>query len=233
MGKYKFSRVERFAVWQTYGGACYWCRSPIKFSVMEVDHLIAESLANDAEALKKTISEFGLPETFNVNEFANWVAACGECNRQKAAMKIRNSPKFLFVLGQVSDRADRCRELAKDLLTDKEKDNLLAKLAAAIERSEFDENEFKEVGANLFAKYTPAIQVLKSCTEGLYLKGEWYIVNRHGSGLVSVAGPKGVGVTVIGDDPDPNYKCEKCGDWGPWQGIKCVGCGHSQEPWRD
>ena len=107
---------------------------------------------------------------------------------------------------------------------------LLSRLAAATEKGAISETDLQEVGAGLVAKFLPAIKALKSRTSGLNIEGDWVIVQQHYNGTATVVGSRGVGVTPVGPDPDPSWRCEKCGSYGPWRGINCVNCGHSQAP---
>ena len=197
---------------------------------MEVDHLIAETLADDAQQFSALIASLGLPNTFNVNTFANWVSACTFCNGKKGATSFKPSPLMLIVLENAEERGKACAVLAADVESDRQKSSLLSRLAKSIEQGGITEDDFRDVGAELFAKYAPVIRVLVSRTAGLHVGKEWYIIQNLWNGTAEVAGPGGVGITPIGPNPDPALKCQHCGNYGPWKGINCIQCGHSQVP---
>ena len=82
----------------------------------------------------------------------------------------------------------KCSTTAKSLL--------LARLAKATEKGEVTDEDLSEVGAKLLARFTPVLRILKSRTGGLWLEGDWTVVQNYGFGKMLVVGPKGSGVTA-------------------------------------
>lgn len=230
MAKHRFNACERFAVWRAYDGVCFWCGKPVVFNDMEVDHLIAESLADKPLEFAALLKSLSLPETYSVNDYPNWVAACGDCNGRKGAATFAPAPMILFLLEKTVKVGEACRAYATELLSDRQKSLLLSRLAFATEKGAITEADLREIGAGVLAKFVPVIEVLKSRTTGLNIEGDWVILRQHFDGTATVVGSRGVGVTPVGPDPDSSWRCEHCGSFGPWRGINCVLCGHSQPP---
>jgi hypothetical protein len=224
------SLCTRYALWRAYDEKCYWCREPVVFASMEIDHVLAESLAKEKAKFEAMLKNYGLPATFEVNDFPNWVASCRRCNGSKSAKTFSPVPMFLSYLQEISEKAEDATSREARLLSDHQKSSLLARLSAATERGEISAEDLRAAGANAFKDFEPLLRILSSRTKGLHLEGVWYIVERYGSHKALVVGPAGTGVTAIGLDPDPQLRCESCGKYGPWQGINCIQCGHSQIP---
>lgn len=228
--KRSFNNAERFAVWRAYDGACFWCGEPLTFKATEVDHVIAESLAKEPEKYAGLLKALGLPEKYDVNDFPNWVPACRECNGRKGATTFNPVPMVLILLQTTQKVGEVARKYATEVLGDRAKSLLVARLAKAAEKGEVTADDLTEVGVNLLGNYSSMLQILKSRSEGLHLNDDWTVVQNYNDGTALVVGPKGSGRTVLGPNPDPRFKCEHCDQWGPWRGINCIQCGHSQVP---
>lgn len=228
--KHGFSNAERFAVWRAYDEACFWCGEPLSFRAAEIDHVIAESLADHPARYASLLKELGLPGTYGVNDFPNWVPACRACNGRKGATTFRPVPMILFLLERTQELGEVARGYAAEILSDRAKGLLLARLAKATERGEVTDEDLSEVGAKLLARFTPVVRILKSRAAGLHLEGDWTVVQDYQDGTALVVGPEGSGRTALGADPDPRFLCDHCGRWGPWRGVNCIQCGNSQIP---
>jgi hypothetical protein len=136
----------------------------------------------------------------------------------------------LFLLEKTAKVGEMCRKYATELMSDRQKSLLLSRLASATEKGTVTEADLREIGAGVLANFVPVIEVLKSRTTGLNIEDDWVITQQHFDGTATVVGPKGVGVTPVGPNPDHSWRCERCSSYGPWRGINCVLCGHSQPP---
>jgi hypothetical protein len=84
VSKKVFNKFERFAVYNCHDNKCYICRRPISYLEYEIDHVIPESLLDRPNELTAVLIRFGLPHSFDLNSFDNWLPACGPCNRTKS-----------------------------------------------------------------------------------------------------------------------------------------------------
>lgn len=176
MAKYRFNPCERFAVWSAYDGICFWCGRPVVFNDMEVDHLIAESLADKPAEFADLLKSLGLSESYKVNDYPNWVSACGDCNGKKGAKSFTPAPMVLFLLDDAARVGEVCRGYATELMSDRKKSKLLSRLASATETGMVTEADLQEIQAGVLAKFVHVIEVLKSQTTGLNIEGDWVIL---------------------------------------------------------
>ena len=68
MKKYRFTTVQRFAIWRAYGKKCFYCEQPLTFTEVTIDHVIPEHILDDAEQLQVIKIQYGLDTDFSINE---------------------------------------------------------------------------------------------------------------------------------------------------------------------
>lgn len=117
MSHYKFSNAQRFAIFLVHGTKCYMCDIPIDFASMEVDHVLPEHLLTDPLLAERAKAAVGLPASFDLNSFENWMPACGPCNRKKAALQFEPSLLLQTVLQRLKAKADEARRLCDEVVS--------------------------------------------------------------------------------------------------------------------
>ncbi|PTE08822.1 hypothetical protein C9427_19390 [Mesorhizobium helmanticense] len=80
------------AVYTAHGEKCYICTRPVDFQSMQVDHIIPETLLDNADVLAKVLKIFNLPESFKIDSYENWMPCCGPCNNKKKARVFGPTP---------------------------------------------------------------------------------------------------------------------------------------------
>lgn len=116
MSKKNFSNWERQTVYDVHGPQCYLCSKPVEFALMQVDHVIPESLLSDPEMLRSVLDQYGLPAEFDLNSFENWLPSCGPCNRTKRD-DLSFAPILSFHLNQAAKKADQARSLLESSIS--------------------------------------------------------------------------------------------------------------------
>jgi hypothetical protein len=116
MIKHKFSPAERFAVYVTHGERCYLCDAPLDLKTLEVDHILPESLESEPDRLADVLQEFGLPENFSLNSFANWMPACRRCNGKKSDLVFKATPIIQLMLQRAIEKAPKAEALARETI---------------------------------------------------------------------------------------------------------------------
>jgi hypothetical protein len=81
--KHQFTPSERVAV-LIYHRRCFWCGEPLRLRELSVDHVIPEHLQEKPEELARLLEHFGLPDSFRINDYCNWVPSHDRCNKEKA-----------------------------------------------------------------------------------------------------------------------------------------------------
>lgn len=117
MSQYRFSNAQRYAIFLVHGMKCYLCGAPLDLTSMAVDHVLPEHLLATPSLLGAAKSALGLPASFDLNSFENWLPACGPCNAKKAALQFRPSPLIQLELQRLAENADKARRLCDEIVS--------------------------------------------------------------------------------------------------------------------
>ena len=101
MKKYRFSTVQRFAIWRVYGKKCFYCEHPPTFTAVTIDHIIPEHVLDNVEQLQAIKVHYGLNTDFSINDYCNWVPAHPHCNQGKGITVYPPKPAFIMILEKV------------------------------------------------------------------------------------------------------------------------------------
>jgi hypothetical protein len=211
MSKHSFSSAERFGLWKAHDGRCFWCSLPVIYNEVAIDHIVAESITEDA--LGEIKIGYGLPDTFDVNSFENWVPAHRMCNEKKGAMVYEPSPAMVHSVAQAGRYAIRARDISEKAKSDRAKGHILGRLAAAAEEGIISEDEVRE----LFRGLPKPERIVELRIGGL-------IVVQTMQGLEIVSDGIMVGYRPSGEQIHPSFRCGNCGSLGPWNGSFCMTC---------
>lgn len=225
MALYKFSAAERYAVFTVHNERCWLCGEPIGLLETEVDHVIPERLIGDA-ALVTVLAELGLPATFDINSFSNWMPAHRRCNREKSDAVFRPSPLIQLKLQSAVDRADRSEALHDEYLSDRKISRAINILLAAQEMGGFAPRH-KKMMESLVATVELEHELNRELDERgkpLFL-APWLEVVHEDERWFALRGPGGlVGMRPKAERLHPSWDCPRCGVTG-WNGARCVTCG--------
>jgi 5-methylcytosine-specific restriction endonuclease McrA len=131
--KRKFSYSERAAIWQVHGPRCGVCHEPLSLLDTTIDHFLPERLQDDEPKLRATLEAWGLPLTFDVNNFENWFPAHSICNSIKSGRVFEFSPLLLLEIRKNIERAPRAAKRARQLSSNVAKEKVLATLFVGLE----------------------------------------------------------------------------------------------------
>jgi len=225
MAKYKFSVAERFGVWNAYDGICFWCRAPLVFQEMTVDHIIPENIGNDRGKLESIKTMYQLGERFEINNYSNWVPSHGNCNSRKGEDLFSPSPAMIAVLNTAAKRADTAAGYAENAISDKQKGRILGRLASALESELVSREEVEVLFRGL--DHEPSVEGVE---HGLAISPHWTVV-RNQNGVATVTDGHRAGTTPVSANPHHSWVCPTCGNYGPWNGVICLSCGMMSDPW--
>lgn len=116
MSKYKFTSAQRYAIFLVHGMKCYLCSVPLDLTSMAVDHVLPEQLLATPSRLDAVKSALGLPASFDLNSFDNWMPACSSCNGKKAAIQFEPSLLIQAILQHLAEKADKARQLCDEVV---------------------------------------------------------------------------------------------------------------------
>lgn len=116
MSRYKFSAAQRYAIFLAHGTKCYLCGAPLDFTSMAVDHVLPEHLLATPSLFDAAKAELGLPASFSLNSFENWLPACSSCNGKKSALQFEPSLLVQVELQKLAKKADKARRLCDEVI---------------------------------------------------------------------------------------------------------------------
>lgn len=224
MAKYDFSAAESFGVWHAFDGLCFWCGTPLIFRDVTVDHVVPESVGDDEGKFTSIKAMYGLADNFSVNTFLNWVPAHGKCNQRKGQDLFSPSPAMIAILESVAKRAPIAEVAAANATADKNKGRILGRLRSALEAEKITRKEVEELLAGI--KQEP---MLPAAEVALQVSPQWTIV-RESNGLAMVTDGRRAGIIPVVRNPHHSWECSNCGQYGPWNGVICMSCGHMSDP---
>jgi len=137
MKKYKFSQLEKFAIWKAYNYSCFHCMQNLKWKDLTIDHLFPEYLQYNHKGFITIKKAYSLKSDFCINDFANWVPAHGACNNKKADFMPYYSTDF----AKVNKLSKMARSTHDKLFRQREKDETLAKILSHLENGSISTSE--------------------------------------------------------------------------------------------
>jgi hypothetical protein len=190
MAKKAFSAVERFAVYIAHCEKCYLCTKSIDLKTMQVDHVIPDSLEGTAK-LAYVVLQLGLPPTFNLQSYENWLPSCGPCNNLKKDQVFEPVPIVLALLKKTAEKAPKARALASKVLTEQRVQKTLNMLERAV-------NENGHFGKEIMAQLAELLR-FQTANRAPEMVGKPILIGpglqllSDQNGLRIVRGPYGVG----------------------------------------
>lgn len=110
MSQQRFSDIDRRALWEAHRKRCLYCRQPLLFKELLIDHVVPEGLLRDPERWADIRVSYGLGETFDVQGDGNLAPACYPCNADKLD-RLLSPEQLAIVLSRVQDRVEEVRRL--------------------------------------------------------------------------------------------------------------------------
>jgi hypothetical protein len=229
MGKYKFSNSQRYVVWLTHNGCCFWCQEPMLYRDVTVDHIIPEYYIDRPEELSSIIELYGLPNDFDLNDFANWVPSHTKCNQRKSIKLFEVCPASLTILTRVLKKGITARKQHTKLLSDITNDKKLAILQMKLEKGDCTGDDLVEMMIRTRAVTLDRLEPTNHKDILNRLSPGWTISQMDGEYAVLTDGNRS-GITPAWESPDASWQCPHCGSFGPWKGIICQSCGQRSMP---
>lgn len=134
----------RTALWRAHESRCFFCREPIAFVELEVDHLVPESLLGDVHALREILPRLGLSPEFDLHSLDNLVPTHGQCNRRKSDSVFSDSSLRYFI-ELTRARLPRVREEMERITVQTANERLLVSVADRVERGLLSRDEVLRV----------------------------------------------------------------------------------------
>lgn len=147
--KRRFTHAERYAVWRVHERRCWLCREPLRLIETTIDHVIPESLLSDQKKLTAVLEDYGLPTSFDVNGFENWLPCHSHCNQAKANAVFEFVPATRVILERLIPFAPEVQRQSDSIRANVVKDELFAKIFVALEKKAITHADLRELSVDL------------------------------------------------------------------------------------
>lgn len=234
------SDATRFAIFTVWPANCVWCRRPLAYREMQIEHLIPKYLvdgsAADPEGRAKELAELielhKLPEAFDLHSEENLAPSCGPCNSQKGDGRPPGVVGIL--LSRAAKYAGAVRRNAATTMSKQKFQNALGVLSTGdpsdpnfIDAVRGHRAEIEELLASLDVEASQ-VDLGAGLVASTLVGPGWRILKQHASGVEYLVNDKGTYGGYTG--PGLGFTCPFCGNQGPWNGIVCLSCGQRSEP---
>ena len=93
----QLSDIQRLALWTAHSKKCTYCGEPLKFTEMDIDHILPASLSGRPEELAKLTSRFSVPSDFCLDSLKNFLPTHRSCNQRKRDQVFNESTARYFL----------------------------------------------------------------------------------------------------------------------------------------
>jgi 5-methylcytosine-specific restriction endonuclease McrA len=142
MAQQKFSADFRNALWEAHGRRCIYCRKPLLFSDMRIDHVIPEHLVHgDPDRRIAILQGIGLPANFDIQGNANLAPSCEQCNSEKSGDLLIEGTNPV-TLTRVAKALSKLQKLLQQQKSAKDLDQAILIIVRALEHQKFTAEDF-------------------------------------------------------------------------------------------
>ena len=162
MASKKFSSAEREAIWLAHEKKCAYTRELLDVSNFHIDHVIPESLADDAAELKRTKEELGLRNDFDLFDYGNLLPCRPGANLQKGSLVLDKATVHFF-LGIASSKKGEIEANLRRIEHRKNRGRAIILLQQCLERGELSAKEVSDI----LVKYAEQPEDIFELLEGM------------------------------------------------------------------
>jgi hypothetical protein len=180
-------------------------------------------LKDRPDRLRRIIKAFGLPPDFNLDDYCNWLPFHEHSNKVKSVQIFKPTPLLKLILSKLARQADKVREIEQRVQRNANKDTLLAKFIIALKNGQLSKEDLQSLLADPDFERDEDVQSLR---DEIFLHvdpNRWKTVDVTGTIATVTDGHLG-GMTPVSKVPDVSWQCPFCGNYGPWNGIRCLTC---------
>jgi hypothetical protein len=162
MAEQSFSAAEREAIWRAHAGKCAYTRELLDISSFHIDHVLPESLGEDAAGFAEIAKKLGLADGFDLRGWENLLPCRPGANLQKAA-NIFADPHTHFFLGIAAAKRQDVLDRLAVIERRKNRGRAIILLQQCLERGELSAQEVAEI----LQKYAEAPEAIFQLVEGM------------------------------------------------------------------
>jgi hypothetical protein len=135
---------QRLALYHAHNERCVYCREPILFSEMSVDHILPQTLLKDLPRRERVLADYGLPDDFDIESYNNWLPCHQGDNRQKGDT-IFPKANCIFFIGLASDKAETAKKIEGEWRASKKNDRHLYHIQVGLRNGTVSINQLTQV----------------------------------------------------------------------------------------
>jgi 5-methylcytosine-specific restriction endonuclease McrA len=133
MSQQRFSDIHRRALWEAHRKRCLYCREPLLFKELVIDHVIPEKTAKDANRLDNLRISYGLGADFDIAGDENLAPACHACNTDKID-RLLSPERAALILTRVEARLPKVNRLKAIYQKQANDDDVMLGVSVALEK---------------------------------------------------------------------------------------------------
>ena len=131
MSKQHIVPREKYALWLAYRGVCHYCKEPLDYKDVCIDHILPQHLLKAPEELKKVLQEYELDSDFDIEDYCNWIPVHWRCNLAKGG-SIFDKGATRYYINIARERATIAQVEEQRIIRDLNKGKLLGSLEIAL-----------------------------------------------------------------------------------------------------
>ena len=224
-----FTPAQRFVIWQYYDHRCYYCEQPVGFPEVTIDHVLPKRLSDFPIELAEAIKAFGLPGTFRIDDYCNWLPCHFHCNTAKGSKTPRVTPRNTEILHRCVSNAEAVRSRVEKFKKEPEKAALITQFQIGIESGTITKEDLKAILAQVEKQSDQDYEALVTEIHFHLNSDKWNLVGIRGD-IATVTNGRLAGITPVNEAPHYSWQCPHCSSYGPWNGTRCMSCGMISDP---
>lgn len=130
MSKQHILPRKKYALWLAYNGICYYCKEPVDYEDVWIDHILPERLLKTPQKLKQILQEYELDSAFDVEDYCNWIPAHWRCNLEKGGT-IFDKGAARYYINIAREKVPTAEEHEQRVIRDLKRGKLLGSLEIA------------------------------------------------------------------------------------------------------
>lgn len=166
MSKQTFSPAHRKALWVAHNYKCFYCRQPLGWDALRIDHVVPEYLKDQPEELERVLADAGLEEGWCLTADHNLVPACDPCNASKGA-SLTSPEQLILLLTRVREKVPKVENLQDRFVQKRRADLHRAQLECALASGVLSEADL----AHALAKAAAGDDLVQLTSEIEFLEG--------------------------------------------------------------
>lgn len=154
MSKQHIPPRKKYALWIAHKRICHYCKEPLLYQDMWVDHILPEHLSKAPDKLEQILREYELVGLdFDIKGYSNWLPAHWRCNLDKGG-SIFDKGAARYYINIARAKAKTAQREEQKIIHDLKRDKLLGSLDIALSEGLLSQ---KAVFA-ILEQYTPTLK---------------------------------------------------------------------------